>query len=170
MTPLQESILKELDEYIDTHTPQEIYKTMFSEEYARLKKFNRQLWEKVINEQLEFSDEELFYSDNKILKQYNDADFLYLSNALLNLDNQNVDKSDFPIVFYGVKNNGKAIIIATMIGQGSVTNTCTLNGFKQWMERCKNTYSIDESKFYTLDELEAKVNNAIQQYENTITV
>jgi len=159
---------KKIEDYFANVSSEHIHKAMYGDDYKRLKLFDRKLWEKMIDEQLEFSDEDLFYSTDEELKPFKDKSFFYSVDNSLNerfqADHvQVISESDFPTLFYIVKHNDKEMFVVTMIGQGSITNTCTREHFIEWMNNCGNKYEIDENIFITIDEMEALVNLAIEE-------
>lgn len=154
---------KKIENYFANITPEQMRKAMYEREYAALKQFDRHLWEKMIDEQLEFSDEDLFYSNDDILAPFKDVSFFFsVDNALTGLKTQHVDESDFPTMVYIVKHNDKEMFVVTMVGQGSVTDTCTREHFLDWMTKCDNKFTIDDTKVYTVDDLEKLVSDAIE--------
>jgi len=154
---------KKIENYFANITPEQMRKAMYEREYSALKQFDRHLWEKMIDEQLEFSDEDLFYSNDDILAPFKDVSFFFsVDNALTGLKTQHVDESDFPTMFYIVKHNDKEMFVVTMVGQGSVTDTCTREHFLDWMTKCDNKFTIDDTKVYTVDDLAKMVSDAIE--------
>lgn len=71
----------------------------------------------------------------------------------------------FPICFVIIEDNGKRVVYSIMIGQGSASTICSIDDFKEWMKRCENKYTFDESKFITVDDLEKAFKETIEEYE-----
>ena len=52
---------KAIDHFFDTRSQKDILKSLYEDDIKDYKKFDRKLWERIIDEQLELSDEHLLY-------------------------------------------------------------------------------------------------------------
>lgn len=158
---------KEMDKFFRTHSQKDLLKSLYEEPLERMKKYNRKLWEEVIDKQLEFDDEDTWYSRDPNIKKYNNLWFCFNPYVDEKLPWRNCENADFPTRFLLLEDNGKQMVTTLMIGQGAVRDVVTVEGFKSWMERNKWNYKLQE-KATTLDEIEQVLNETIKGMEEDI--
>jgi hypothetical protein len=156
----------QIKNYFETHSHAEIMKNMYGESVERMESFNASLWKDAIVNQVDIGDEELYYADkNEPNKKYLPLFDSWSALVDPKIPWQEVEESMFPTVFVIIEDNGKRVVFSIMVGQGSASSICSIDNFKEWMERCENEYTFDESKFITVDELEKVFKETIEEYE-----
>lgn len=157
---------EQIKKYFETHSHAEIMKDMYGDSVERMKSFDASLWKDAIVNQVDITSEELYYSEDN----YPNKKYLPLFDSWSSLVDpkipwQEVEESMFPICFVIIEDNGKRVVFSIMVGQGSISTICSIDDFKDWMKRCENKYTFDESKFITVDELEKVFKETIEEYE-----
>lgn len=158
---------KVIDHYFDTHSQKDILKSMYEDDIKAYKKFDRKLWERIIDEQLELSDEHLLYfADKENMSEFKHIFSTFRASLEDLLPWTQTTDYDFPTMFHVFEHNGKQIVVVLMIGQGSSMDTCTVKGFKKWMKRNKTKFEMPKS--ITLDEFEVAVKKTLASIRKKI--
>jgi len=158
--------MKAIKDYFDSHTQKQLREMYYKDDIKALNEFDRKLLEKVIENQIELDDERLLYCHEKD----GTTEFLNIFNTfrnILELPWVECDNVSFPTQFIVLEHGGKRMVLSLMIGQGSAMDFCTVDGFKNWMERIKATYEWPETAI-SVDDVEKKVTDALAYIKNQI--
>lgn len=167
------TIKEEIDRIFTTHTRAQIARSMFEDYVELMKKFDKQLWKKIIDEGICLDDGDLCYvsSDYKPeLVKFKNAFCWFCPSIIPNdLPWQEDERADFPTSFMLIKHNDKFIVLTVMIGQGTAVGTTTLAYFTGYDFETKSKYEIkiDKDKFITLDDLEKTIKESYKAIEKT---
>lgn len=161
-----EKAKEQIKNYFETHSHAEIMKSMYGKSVERMKSFDASLWKDAIANQVDIGDEDLYYAD----EDEPDKKYLPLFDSWSSLVDpkvpwQEVEESMFPTVFTIIEDNGKRVVFSIVIGQGAISSISPIEYFKDWMDRCENKYTFDETKSITVDELEKVFKETIEEYE-----
>ena len=155
-----------INNFFKTHTQKQILESFYKDDIKYFSEFDRRLVEKVIDNQIELSDEHLYYCHEKD----GTTEFLPIFHTFrssLDLPWVECTHVDFPTSFLLLEHDGKQMVLSLMIGQGSAMDFCTVEGFKKWMERNEAKYEWPE-KAMTVDELSKRVSDTLAEINNKI--
>lgn len=162
-----EEKLKKIDKFFDDKSQRDIMEMMYNDPIKRMEAFDRKLWEEVIDNQIEVGDEEAWYSKDPNIHKYKDMWHCFNPYVDERLPWVEVEDADFPTKFLLLEHNGKQLITSLMIGQGAACDTCTVEGFKEWMKRNKWTAKIPE-KGTTLDDVALAMKDTVREMKEAI--
>lgn len=160
---------KAIKNYFATHTQKDILKDMYEDDIKDYLKFNRKLWEKVIDEQIEIDRETLqyFHMEKKLTPLLHIFDTFH-SSLEERLPWIRCDGNcDFPTMFRVFSHGDKKIVLVLLIGQGSSMTLVTPKSFRKWMKRIDATYKFPR-KATTLDEFESAVKDTLKSLRKQI--
>lgn len=161
-----ESAKDQIKKYFETHSHAQIMKNMYGKSVERMRRFDAGLWKDAIANQVDVSDDDLWYAkDDDPMKRYLTLFESWASIVDPKIPWQEVEESSFPIMFVIIADNGKRAVMSVMVGQGAVSSICSVDAFKGWMDRCENKYTFDEAKLITVDALETVFKETVEEYE-----
>ena len=160
-----EERLKIIDDFFDKHTAAQIHRDMYGDDVESMKKFDKKLWADIIENQVEFNDEDTYYDPD--FSEYEGA-FCWFHPSVLKEEINNYfqdQECTFPTQEMIITNNGKSIILGVMIGQGTSLSVINFETKKDWCERNKYKDCLDYNKVITLDELEKLIKDSYTEME-----
>lgn len=160
-------LAKAIDRFFKKNSQKDILKHLYDDDIAIYKSFNPTIWEEVIDKQMELDSENLAYcNDDTPQAKYKNIFDVFRGSLEEEFPLTPVENTMFPTLFRVLEHNGKRIVISMMVGQGCVMDTCTEEGFAEWMTRNGGKYKVD--KVFTIEDFKNAVDKTREKLEAMI--